>query len=360
MKGTMLAAMFYEPGDLRIEEVPIPELEDDGILLRIGAATTCGTDAKIYQRGYPELPSLPMPFGHECAGVVAAVGKDVRNVEVGERIVAGIASYCGECYWCKRNEHVFCINRRYCIPGGAMAGGAYAEYIAIHGGIVANNIHRIPEHVSFGEAAMVEPLACALYGIEDLPEIRIGDTVVVLGDGPIGQFFLCLAKLHGAQVIVCGSRHHRLEKAMQFGASATIDYHAVPDQIKAVYDLVGEPGPDVVIEATGLPESWELSVNMARRGGVVMLFGGCKGGSSVTLDTRKIHYDCLTIKSPSVYIQDADLMSRSLKLFASGEIPGKDFISGSYPLEDAVTGLKDYMLRKGLKFEIVPPAFWQG
>jgi L-iditol 2-dehydrogenase len=169
-----------------------------------------------------------------------------------------------------------------------------------------------------------------------------------------------LAKLRGAQVILCGSRQHRLEKAKHFGAAAVINYHDVPDEIQAVYDIVGDPGPDVVIEATGLPETWELSVNMARRGGIVMLFGGCKGGTTVTFDTRKIHYDCLTIKSPSVYIQDADLLRRSLALLASGEIPGREMISGSYPLVDAVTGLEDYMQRKGLKFEIIPPAFWPG
>lgn len=360
MKGTMMAAMYYGPNDLRIEEVPIPQVEPDGILLQIGAATTCGTDLKMYRRGYVELPALPMPFGHECAGVVAEVGPEVKGVEIGERVVPAIASNCGKCYWCKRNQPVFCVDRTYMVAGGKMAGGAYAEYIAVPGSIVRNNIHRIPDHMSFAEAALVEPLACALYAIEDLPEIRPGDTVVIVGDGPIGQFFVRLAKLRGAFVVLCGSRDHRLEKGRQFGADATINYHEVADEIKAVYDIIGDPGPDVVIEATGRPEAWELSVNMARRGGTVMLFGGCKGGTTVTFDTKKIHYDCLTIKSPSVYLQDPDLLSRSLKLLACGDVPGREFISGRFPLSRAVEALEKYGSHAGLKFEIVPPSFWDG
>lgn len=358
MQETMMAAMYYGPGDLRIERVPIPQIEPDGLLLHIGAATTCGTDWKMYRRGYVELPQLPMPFGHECSGVVAKVGPKVEGVEVGERIVPAIASNCGKCFWCKRNQPVFCVDRTYMIAGGRMAGGAYAEYIAVPGSIVRNNLHRIPDHISFAEAALVEPLACALYGMEDLPELRAGDTAVVVGDGPIGQFFVRLAKLRGASVVLCGSREHRLEKGRQFGADATLNYHDVEDQIKAVYEIVGYPGPDVVIEATGQPHVWELSVNMARRGGTVMLFGGCKGGTTVTFDTQKVHYDCLTIKSPSVYLQDADLLGRSLKLLASGDIPGKEFISGSYPLSRAVEALEKYGSRAGLKYKIVPPDFW--
>jgi L-iditol 2-dehydrogenase len=352
--------MYYGPGDLRIEQVPIPEIEPDGVLLQIGAATTCGTDWKMYRRGYVELPTLPMPFGHECSGVVAEVGPEVKGVKVGERIVPAIASSCGQCFWCKRNQPVFCVDRTYMVAGGRMAGGAYAEYIAVPGSIIRNNVHRIPEHMTFGEAALVEPLACALYGIEDLPELRAGDTAVIIGDGPIGQFFVRLAKLRGASVVLCGSREHRLQKGREFGADATINYHDVDDEIKAVSDIVGYPGPDVVIEATGQPAAWELAVNMARRGGTVMLFGGCKGGTTVTFDTRKIHYDCLTIKSPSVYLQDPDLLARSLRLLASGDVPGKEFISGRYPLSRAVEALEKYGSRAGMKYEVVPPAFWAG
>ena len=358
MRQTMLAAMYYGPMDLRVEEVPVPPVEDGGLLLKIGAATTCGTDVKIFKRGYPELPTLPMPFGHECAGVVATVGRGVDDFQVGERVVAGVASPCGRCYWCKRSQPVFCIDRTYLIAGGKMAGGAYAEYIAVPAAIARNNLHRLPDHLSFGEAAMVEPLACALFGVEELPEIRVGDTVVVNGDGPLGLYFLRLAKLRGASVVLCGSIAFRLEKARKLGADATVDIRSVDDQIRAVYDIIGQPGPDVVIEATGIPEVWELSVNMARRGGTVMLFGGCKGGSTVTLDTRKIHYDCLTIKSPSVYLQPPDLLRRSLKLLASGDVPGREFITGRLPLAEAVQAVKKHMNYEGLKFEIVPPDFW--
>jgi L-iditol 2-dehydrogenase len=360
MGVTMLGAMYYGPEDLRVERIPVPACPPDGILLQIGAATTCGTDIKIYKRGYPELPTLPMPFGHECAGVVAEVGPQAGGVEVGERIVAGLAANCGKCYWCKRNQPVFCIDRTYCIPGGKMAGGAYAEYLAVPGAIVKNNLHRIPDGMPFAQASLVEPLACALYGVEDLPELRAGDHVVINGAGPIGLFFLRLVKLRGAYAVVCGSHAHRLDKAQELGADAIINIHEVPDQIEAVYATLGTPGPDVVIESTGIPAVWELSVNMARRGGTVLLFGGCKGGTTVTLDTRKVHYDCLTIKSPSVYIQDPDLLSRSLRLLASGDVPGSAFLSDRFPLADAVTAVRKHMAREGIKYEIVPPEFWDG
>jgi L-iditol 2-dehydrogenase len=250
MTGRMMSAMYYGPQDLRIEEVPIPDMEPDGILIKIGAATTCGTDVKMYVRGYPELPMLPMPFGHECAGIVAAVGPDVKDIQVGDRVVAGVAAPCGKCYYCKRNQPVFCIDRTYCIPGKAMAGGAYAEFIAVPGAIACNNVHHIPDHLSFAEAALAEPLACALYGIEDLPEIRIGDSVVINGDGPLGLFFLRLAKLRGAYVVLCGNVDLRLEKAHKMGADVVIDIRNIDNQKKAVYDIIGNPGPDFVIEAT--------------------------------------------------------------------------------------------------------------
>ncbi len=359
MSENMLAAMYYGPKEIKIEEVQIPVIDDDGILIKIGAATTCGTDVKMYVRGYPELPALPMPYGHECAGVVAKVGRNVTDFKEGDRVVSGIAAPCGKCYYCKRDQPVFCTDRTYLIPGGAMAGGAYAEYIAVPGVVAKNNVHRIPENLSFAEAAMIEPLACVLYGIEDLPEIRIGDSVAIVGDGAIALYFLRLAKLRGAFVVLSGSHKDRMDKARSFGADVVIDRHEVDDQIQAVKDALGGFLPDIVIESTGQPHVWELCVNMARRAGTVMLFGGCKGGTTVTFDTRKIHYDSLTIKSPSVYIQTPDLLKRCLYLLSSGEISGREFISGTYPLKDTEIAIQKHMNREGLKFEVIPPSFWK-
>jgi len=359
MQEKMLAAMYYGPKDVRVEEVPVPEMEDDGILIKIGAATTCGTDVKMYVRGYPELPVLPMPYGHECAGIAAKVGPKSTGIKEGDRVVSGIAAPCGRCFFCKRDQPIFCIDRTYLIPGGAMAGGAYAEYIAIPGIVAKNNVHLIPDNLSFAEAAMIEPLACALYGIEDLPEIRIGDSVVIVGDGAIAQFFLRLAKLRGAFVVLTGSHSDRLVKAKDFGADVVINRHDVEDQTQAVKDALGGFYPDVVIESTGIPQVWELCVNMVRRAGTVLLFGGCKSGTTVAFDTRKIHYDCLTIKSPSVYLQTPDLLKRCLYLFSSGEIKGRELISGTFPLKETVKAVESHMNRKGLKFEVIPPSFWK-
>jgi L-iditol 2-dehydrogenase len=359
MTGSMLAAMYYGVRDVRVEEVPIPQIGPGDILLKIGAATTCGTDIKMYRRSYPDLPQLPMLYGHECAGVAAEVGKDVEGVKVGDRIVAGINAPCGRCFFCKRGQPVFCENRTFGAGGGSMAGGAYAEYLFVPDVIVRNNIHHIPESLSYEEAALIEPLGCVLYAVEDV-NIRLGDTVAINGCGAIGLMFLRLAKLQGARVISSGRNPMRLKMAEELGADVVIDVGEVDDQIAAVREAAGEPGPDVVIEATGLPEVWELSINMVRRGGEVMLFGGCKPGTSINLDTRRMHYDCLTLKSPSVYHQTPDMLKRCLRLLESGGVPGKKLISKRMPLESVVEAIETHMSGGGIKIAVIPPDFWDG
>jgi L-iditol 2-dehydrogenase len=354
MKGKMLAAMYYGINDVRVEYVPIPRIGADDVLLKIGAATTCGTDIKMFRRSYPGLPQLPMPYGHECAGIIQAVGKNVKQYEPGMRIVAGINSPCGECFFCRRDQTHFCERPTFGAGGGTMAGGAYAEYLFIPGAIARNNIHIIPENLSFEEAALVEPLACALFAIEDVP-LRLGDTITIIGGGSIGQMFVMLGKAAGATVILCEKHDARLKAAKDNGADLVINVLLQPDYVQIIRDVTGGYGPDITLDATGSPNGWLDAINIVRRAGTVMLFGGCKPGTSIELDTRRMHYDCLTLKSPSVYHQTPDLLHRSLGLLSTGIVNGKGLITGRVPLSDMLTALQRIIAGEGLKFAIIPP-----
>lgn len=350
----MLAAMYYGVKDVRLEMVPIPEIGPEDVLIKIGAATTCGTDIKMYRRGYPGLPELPMSYGHECAGVIHAVGRKVKNYQPGMRVVAGINAPCGECFFCKRDQTQFCERPIFGAGGGTMAGGAYGEYLFVPGVIARNNIHLLPDSLSYEEAALVEPLACALYAVEDVP-IRLGDTIAIFGGGAIGQMFVMLCKARGASVILCEKHETRLKAAKGNGADLVINILERADYIDAIREMTSGYGPDIAIEATGSPNGWQDAIKIVRKAGTVMLFGGCKPGTSIELDTRRMHYDCLTLKSPSVYHQTPDLLQRSLALLASGVVNGSALITERVPLQDLVQTLERVISGEGLKFAVIPP-----
>lgn len=354
MKDNMLAAMYYGIEDVRLEVVPIPKVGPGDVLIKIGAATTCGTDIKMYKRGYPGLPQLPMPFGHECAGIVEIVGKDIKHYQPGMRVVAAINAACGECFFCRRNQTEFCEHPIFGAGGGTMAGGAYAEYLFVPEAIVRNNLHLIPESLTFEEAALAEPLACALYAIEDLP-LRLGETVAIFGGGAIGQMFVMLCKAHGMTVILCEKHADRLLAGRANGADHVLDITQSPDYKEHARAITSGYGPDIAIDATGTPQGWLAAIHMVRRAGTVMLFGGCKPGTSIELDTRRMHYDCLTLKSPSVYHQPPDLIKRSISLLASRVVNGKALVTSKVPLRDAVQALKRVIAGDGLKFALIPP-----
>jgi L-iditol 2-dehydrogenase len=295
-----------------------------------------------------------MPFGHECAGVIEMVGKDVKNYRPGMRVVAAINAPCGECFFCKRNQTEFCEHPIFGAGGGTMAGGAYAEYLFVPAAIARNNVHIIPDPLTFEEAALAEPLACALYAVEDLP-LRLGDTVAIIGGGAIGQMFVMLCKAHGMTVILCEKHAMRMQAATQNGADFVIDIVEQPGFVERVREITAGYGPDVTIDATGTPGGWLDAINMVRRAGTVMLFGGCKPGTSIELNTRRMHYDCLTLKSPSVYHQPPDLLKRSLTLLASKAVNGRALITDRVPLQDTVQTLRRVVAGEGLKFAIIPP-----
>ncbi len=296
----MTAAVLYGKEDVQIETVDVPQIGKGDVLVRVRAALTCGTDVKVFRRGYHARMIVPPAlFGHELGGDIVAMGKDVRGFKLGQRVVAANSAPCGECFYCKRNQENLCEDLLF-------NNGAYAEYIRIPERIVRKNMYEVPDHVSYEDAALVEPLACVLRGLEE-SGVRPGDTVAVIGLGPIGMMFVRLAKaVCNARVIAIGRRPQQLLRASKMGADETVLNCEGADVVGPVHEMTGGRGADVVIEAVGLPEVWQLAIQLLRRGGVVNFFGGCPDGTHLSLDTNLLHYSELTCKASFHHTPGAD------------------------------------------------------
>src|SRR5579864_121051 len=211
----MMAAVLYGKEDLKIEAVPVPKIGKDDVLVRVKTALTCGTDVKVFQRGYHARMIVPPAlFGHELAGDIVTVGSNVRGFYIGQRVVAANSAPCGICFYCRRDDENLCEDLLF-------NNGAYAEYIRIPGRIVERNLYEIPAHVSYQDAALIEPLACVLRGLDET-RVRPGDNLAILGLGPIGLMFVRLAKVYGARVIAIGRRQSQLDRAKRMGADETL------------------------------------------------------------------------------------------------------------------------------------------
>jgi L-iditol 2-dehydrogenase len=281
------AQVFYGPGDLRYEESPVPDPGPGEVVLRIEAALTCGSDVKTLRRGHPVMiPTVPTIFGHELAGTVTAVGRNVTVVREGDRAVAANSAPCGGCRACRRGQENLCDDLLF-------VNGAYAEYIALPPRLVARNLVRIPPGVPAARAAFAEPVACCLRAVDAAP-LRSGDTVVILGHGPLGLLLGLLARAAGARVVLTGKSGPRLTQAHTLGFAACLDIAGVEDPVGLIRHTAGD---DVrcAIDATGRPEAWEQAVAVTAKGGAVVLFGGCAPGTSIRVDTQRLHYEELRL-----------------------------------------------------------------
>jgi L-iditol 2-dehydrogenase len=343
MKGKMKAQIFYGPGDVRYEDIDIPEIGNDEALVKIKSALTCGSDLKTYKRGHPAMIKKASVFGHEWAGDIVEIGSEVDNFKVGDRIVAVNSVPCYKCYYCKLERYSLCENLIY-------NNGAYAEYIKIPGNILKKNTYRIPDKIDYREAALLEPLACVVHGIEE-SNIKTDDMVVINGAGPIGLMFIALAKLKGALVISVDLSGERLGYAREFGADYIVNAAKAGDQVQAVKNLTeGGRGVDVAVDATGIPGVWEMAILMGRKGAVINLFGGCVPDTSINIDTGLIHYSELTIKG--VYHHTPYYVKKAFDLITSGQIDTVKFITADMPLEKLVSALELMGQQKGIKYNI--------
>lgn len=350
---TMLATMFYGPEDIRLEQRPIPQPATGEILVQVVAATTCGTDVKTYRRGHPLLfPHTPAGFGHEVAGIVAEVGCGVHQFHAGDAVVVANSAPCHACFYCRRGQESLCENLLF-------LNGAYAEYLLVPERIVHSNLYCFPSGTSFVAAALTEPLACALHGSE-ASDITANDTVAILGSGPLGLLLVALAKLRSAHVIVTGRGKERLALARHFGADIVIDVTALSDkeQLEAVHnETEARRGADIVIEAVGTPETWELATHMVRPGGHVNFFGGCPSRTQVRLETQPIHYGELTLKG--VFHHTPAYFAQALDLIVSHQVDVEALITACTPLASTIDVFHRLLQKQGVKYALIPPTFAQ-
>lgn len=313
----MKAAVLHGKEDVRVQEVAPRPLAEGEVRIDIRAALTCGTDLKVFKRGYhARMIVPPAVFGHELAGVISEVHPSVAMaVRVGDRVVVANSAPCSNCFFCRNGQANLCDDLLF-------LNGAYAESIVVPARIVEKNMLRVQPQTRLQDAALTEPLACVVQGLQDIAPRR-DQRVLVLGAGPIGLMFVALARHAGCQVSVAGRGEKRLQAARQLGAVE-------------VFDVGGQSAPqvggrfDVVIEAVGKAETWEAAVRLVRKGGTVNFFGGCPAGSSIHLDTGLVHYSNLTLLASFHHTPES--IRKALAHIESGVIRAADFIDGECPL----------------------------
>lgn len=319
----MKAALLHAPGDLRIEAVPEPSPGPGEVVLQIAAALSCGTDVKSVARGHPSIAGYPSRLGHEFAGTVAAAGHGVVW-EPGDRVFCGNSAPCGACRPCTRGRESRCEDLQYLL-------GGFAEQVLVPERVAAKNLHRVPDGLELRIAALAEPLGCVVHALDVVP---IGETAVVLGAGSLGLMHCALLASAGARVVVLDPHPERLATAVRFGAAGTARAVRGPADVERV-----PGGADLVVEAVGRPEAWELAVAMAAPGGTVNLFGGCARDSTFTIPTARVHYDGVTLTG--TYHHAPRYLARALEILAAAEWPWAELLGPEIPLEklpDALAG----------------------
>jgi len=347
MASTMQAAVLHGREDIRIEQVPVPSAAPGELIVRVGAALTCGTDLKVFRRGYHARMIIPPAlFGHELAGTVVEAGEGVSEFKQGDRVVALNSAPCGECYFCQRHQENLCDDLLF-------NNGAYAEYIRIPARIVAKNTLHIPVHVPFEHAALTEPLACAVHGFVD-SQAHPGDTVAIIGGGPLGLMILHVAALAGCETIALVRHEGQAEAARQLGAAHVVQTRSIAEAIKQTRAITpNNRGVDVAIEAVGQPEGWQEAVELVRKGGTVNFFGGPAAGTSVKLDTNLLHYNDLTLRA--TFHHTPTICRQALELIAGGRFQAGAFITGHAHLYELNRVFEKLMNRNNeIKTVIVP------
>ena len=330
----MRAAVLHGPGDLRIEAVPAPEPGPGELVLDVRAALSCGTDVKSVRRGHPSIAAYPSRLGHEFAGVVSAVGPGVVTAAPGDRVFCGNSAPCGACRACARGRESLCEDLLYLL-------GGFGEQVLVPARIVERNLHRVPRRLELQTAALAEPLGCVVHAL-DAVEVAAGDRAAVLGAGSLGLMLCALLASAGAEPIVLDPHPGRLAVAQRFGAAETLEAVRGPADAERVRALTGGRGADLVVEAVGRPEAWELAVAMAAPGGTVSLFGGCARDSSFTVPTARVHYDQVTLIG--TYHHAPRYLARALEILTEAAWPWPELcgpVIGLDALPEALAGRFD-------------------
>jgi len=346
----MRAAVLQEVGRIEITDLPMPECEPGGLVIRVGACAVCGTDVKVYHHGHKHIKP-PRVTGHELSGEIVEAGSDVKGYRVGERVAVAPAVPCGECYYCLRGMQSMCDNL---IAIGYHCDGGFAEYMAVPARAVRTGcVNRIPDNVSFEEAALAEPLACTINGAE-LTHTGIGDTVVVIGAGPIGSLHVMLSKALGAaKTILIDISPDRLDMAKIAGADLYINSSEC-DPIEAVRDATGGRGADVVITACSVGAVQEQALEMCAKRGYVNFFGGLpKDNPYIKFNSNLLHYGefyCVGTHGSAPRHN-----ALALSLLGAGTISTAPLITHRLPISEVLKGIEITEKALGLRVIISGP-----
>jgi L-iditol 2-dehydrogenase len=334
------------PEQVELREIAVPRPSEGEVVVRIRAATTCGTDVKVFRRGgHPRMLRVPCPFGHELAGEVAALGEGVTRFGVGQRVVVANSAPCGECEYCEAGRENLCTDLHY-------INGAFAEYILVPKRFVATNTHAVPPNLPYELAALAEPLACVLNGV-DACDLQGSEDVVVYGAGPIGLLFVGVFASSGHRVVLADVSEQRLEAGRRLGATDTVVLSTGGGQADIVRARARRSsGFDVALDATGVPEVWRDAIASVRPGGLANLFGGCAPGTMVPLDTHLVHYSELTIKG--VYHHRPATFARALELLDREAFDARVLLSAETTLEGVGEALQRMIRREALKLVVRP------
>jgi L-iditol 2-dehydrogenase len=340
----MQSAILIEPKQIELREVPVPQPPPGGMVVRVRAALTDGTDLKAYRRGHPQMP-MPTPFGHEFSGDVAAVADGVTKFAVGDAVMCVHSAPCGSCFWCTRDEEELCESVM-----STKILGAYAQYIAVPPHIVERNAYPKPADLSYEAAAFLEPLACVVHSL-DVLDPKAGEMVLVMGDGGFGLLHAQLLVQRGARPVLAGRRDERLQMARAFGVEHVVNSRNA-NVAAVIAALTEQRGADAMVECTGRQEVWESAPALVRRGGTVSFFGGLPSGTNVSFSAARMHYDEVRLISP-FHFRPASV-KRAQQLLATGGVDPRPLITQTVPLTDIASVFERLDAGEGIKFAITP------
>lgn len=324
MSGTMRAVIFHGPRDIRLEERPVPDPGPGEVVVKVGAALTCGTDFKAYRQGHRVLlGDYPSPFGHELAGTVSALGQGVTSVKAGDRVVVANSAPMDDCFWCTHGQNHLC-------PKLKLHNGAYAEYDRVPAHIVTHNLHALPASVPFEVGALAEPFSTTIHAAE-IMGVRDGEFCAVLGAGPMSHMLVHALTARGARVAVIGRSKAHLATSKAAGAEAVFSSEDGDIGVPVRAWAAGR-GPDHVFEAVGKPETHLLALELVRDGGKVCAFGGCAQGATIPLDLHRVHYKQIAIHG--VFHHTPPHFREAVRLLSEGKVKTNLLINGEIRLND--------------------------
>jgi len=337
MAKTMLAARLHAGGDFRIDTVEVPVPKADEVLIKVHRTGICGTDLHIVSGNFP-APNLPLTLGHEFSGTIVQLGGQGSSLNIGDKVVVDINIACGRCTFCRLGSKLFCPSVRQL---GVHDAGALAEFVVAP----IQNVYVLPDSISLDAAAYVEPLACAIHG-QDRIGIRAGETVLIIGGGPMGLAHIVLAKLQGAaKIIVSEPDSHRRQIAVKLGADIAID--PINENFRDLLKLnTNNIGPDVVIEAVGSIPTYEDSVAVVRRGGRILAYGAAPQDASMQLRPFDVYAKELTIVGS--YAGTYDTWPRAINLIAAERFDPSLIVDTVRPLSEAVDALQSLKTNRSI------------